>query len=600
VTSPTPLSPRFATTRWSLVLAAREKGSPASAEALEYAHEHGIVHRDIKPENLLLDKEGRIKIADFGIAKMLHVETSDAGLEETQAGTPQYMAPEQKEHRRTDHRADIYSLGVVLYEMLTGELPAETLRPPSSRLGGVRIDVRLDDVVLRALEKTPELRYQTAADFRTQVETIAAGQGKSDRASPKRKYQNPWYWMFALAFALSVVTATTTMLRFMTARAGSPLVKCTTAYLGDVNVYLDCMGSILPPAPPSDAQENSRITVAFTLAADDIQPVLRKLKANPNRLRVEAYDRTMQKKIGEGLFTAMDNQIDPDTGTFQCRAIIKAPEDMALLTNMDLNIRLLMETKHAATLLPLQAVQHGDSETFVYLIKKDKWVTVRPVVVGVVDRGIAEIKAVAGPGDALPDAGVAPGDIVVLDPTDKLKEGSAVRCKLAEHQSGKAAAEPSAEPTPSQVAQLTPSAPSTPAPSSIPTSTPPVGLTAQKTTQEIQREALLIQLRQATEAARQCEAQFKAGASDASEVVAANEKVDLLKAQIACTAAQAASVRLKAAQQQAELAEVRYKMGAATFTEVEAARNAVELRRAELRDAKAAKNKHLSPTPTPH
>src|SRR6185369_7666468 len=90
------------------------------------------------------------------------------------AGTPQYMAPEQKEHRRTDHRADIYSLGVVLYELLTGELPADKLQPPSSRLRGMQIDVRLDEIVLRALEKMPELRYQTAGEFRTQVENVVS------------------------------------------------------------------------------------------------------------------------------------------------------------------------------------------------------------------------------------------------------------------------------------------------------------------------------------------------------------------------------------------------------------------------------------------
>ena len=144
---------------------------PPVCEALQYAHEHGIVHRDIKPENLLLDKEGRLKIADFGVAKILDAEASETGLAETQpAGTPQYMAPEQKEHRRTDHRADIYSLGVVLYELLTGELPAAQLQPPSRK---VQIDVRLDEIVLRALEKTPDLRYQTAQEFRTQVETVS-------------------------------------------------------------------------------------------------------------------------------------------------------------------------------------------------------------------------------------------------------------------------------------------------------------------------------------------------------------------------------------------------------------------------------------------
>jgi predicted Ser/Thr protein kinase len=158
---------------------------PPVCEALQYAHEHGIVHRDIKPENLLLDKEGRVKIADFGVAKMLGMEASDAGAAQSQpAGTPQYMAPEQKDHQHTDHRADIYSLGVVLYEMLTGELPSGQLQPPSSRLRGMQIDVRLDEIVLRALEKEPELRFQTAGDFRIQLETVTHGSPRYPSSPP--------------------------------------------------------------------------------------------------------------------------------------------------------------------------------------------------------------------------------------------------------------------------------------------------------------------------------------------------------------------------------------------------------------------------------
>jgi hypothetical protein len=168
---------------------------PPLCDALQYAHEHSIVHRDIKPENLLLDKGGRVKIADFGIAKMVG-DDSSVGLAESQpAGTPQYMAPEQKDYQRTDHRADIYSLGVVLYEMLTGELPAEKLQAPSRK---VQIDVRLDEIVLRALEKTPELRYQTAVEFRTQVETVIAGSGNSE---PSREETASGYSRLAIVGA---------------------------------------------------------------------------------------------------------------------------------------------------------------------------------------------------------------------------------------------------------------------------------------------------------------------------------------------------------------------------------------------------------------
>ncbi len=145
---------------------------PQICDALQFAHDEGVVHRDIKPENILIDKRGRVKIADFGLAKLLGQEAADHGLTATQQvmGTIRYMAPEQMEGSKTvDHRADIYSLGVVFYELLTGELPIGHFAPPSKM---VEIDVRLDEVVLRALEKKPEQRYQHASEVKTDVEGI--------------------------------------------------------------------------------------------------------------------------------------------------------------------------------------------------------------------------------------------------------------------------------------------------------------------------------------------------------------------------------------------------------------------------------------------
>jgi uncharacterized protein (TIGR03067 family) len=145
---------------------------PQICEALQYAHEQGVVHRDIKPENILLDRKGHVKIADFGLAKLLGQKATDSALTGSQQvmGTPHYMAPEQMERPlAVDHRADIYSLGVVFYEMLTGELPLGRFAPPSQK---VQVDVRLDEVVLRALEKEPERRYQHASDVKAEVETI--------------------------------------------------------------------------------------------------------------------------------------------------------------------------------------------------------------------------------------------------------------------------------------------------------------------------------------------------------------------------------------------------------------------------------------------
>jgi serine/threonine protein kinase/DUF4097 and DUF4098 domain-containing protein YvlB len=147
---------------------------PQICEALQYAHNEGIVHRDIKPENLLLDKKGRVKITDFGIAKILSAQGGKISLTGARdvVGTPHYMAPEQIEKPQdVDHRADIYSLGVVFYEMLTGELPLGKFQSPSQK---VQVDVRLDEVVLRTLEKEPARRYQQASEVKTRVENIAS------------------------------------------------------------------------------------------------------------------------------------------------------------------------------------------------------------------------------------------------------------------------------------------------------------------------------------------------------------------------------------------------------------------------------------------
>ena len=156
---------------------------PQICDALQFAHDEGIVHRDIKPENIMVDNKGRVKITDFGLAKLLGREVEDLQLTGAQdvMGTPNYMAPEQIEQPRSvDHRADIYSLGVVFYELLTGELPIGKFAPPSSKVG---VDVRLDEVVLHTLEKEPQRRYQHASQVKTDVVTIAQSQGVSPPSS---------------------------------------------------------------------------------------------------------------------------------------------------------------------------------------------------------------------------------------------------------------------------------------------------------------------------------------------------------------------------------------------------------------------------------
>ncbi len=152
--------------------------------ALQYAHDEGVVHRDIKPENILLNKKGQVKIADFGLAKLLGT-APDTALTMSQAamGTLNYMAPEQRQNAQAvDHRADIYSLGVVFYEMLTGEVPMGRFEAPSKR---VQVDVRLDEVVLRALEREPARRYQQVSEVKSNVETITSSMPREQNAAGK-------------------------------------------------------------------------------------------------------------------------------------------------------------------------------------------------------------------------------------------------------------------------------------------------------------------------------------------------------------------------------------------------------------------------------
>ena len=186
--------------------------TPQICSALEYAHGQGVVHRDIKPENILIDQDGQVRIADFGLAKLLD-DPDPVMLTRTTAvfGTPRYMAPEQWRASGTvDHRADIYSLGVVLYEMLTGELPMGHFAPPSKQPG---VPPGLDEIVRRTLAQHPENRYQSARDVQSDVERQAASdQGPPSTPSsqsnqgapgaPERLAKAP-----LLAVALAVATA---------------------------------------------------------------------------------------------------------------------------------------------------------------------------------------------------------------------------------------------------------------------------------------------------------------------------------------------------------------------------------------------------------
>jgi serine/threonine protein kinase len=217
--------------------------------ALQYAHQRGMVHRDVTPGNILFDEQGRAVLADFGIARI--VTSQRVTQSGTTSGTPLYMAPEQGIGEAGDQRSDLYSLGVILYEMLAGRPPYDAESAvavllkhinepiPSLLPGNSNIPAALDDVVMRALSKDAESRFQSASEFMSAFEMALSGSAATRRQDLNR------------TVAMSPLTVTSPAPKRRPMLLYSAAAVIALAILVGVGTLVSNLVNRTPPAPPT-------------------------------------------------------------------------------------------------------------------------------------------------------------------------------------------------------------------------------------------------------------------------------------------------------------------------------------------------------------
>ena len=285
------------------------------SEGLSEAHRLGVVHRDLKPQNVMIDKEGNARIMDFGVARSVEGKgITGAGV---MIGTPEYMSPEQVEGKETDQRSDIYSLGIMLYEMLTGRVPFEgdtafaigvkqkSESPKDPRDFNSQISEDLSRVILRCLEKDKEKRYQSSGEVRSELSRIEQGIPTTERVIPKKepitskeitvtfrvkKLLIPGVIVIALIIAAIVIIQLLPQKEAIPVSTDKPTLAVVYFVNNTGDMNLDHWRSALPEWLITDLSQSKYIHV---LAGDRILSILRKL----DLLQARSYDSEDLKKV---------------------------------------------------------------------------------------------------------------------------------------------------------------------------------------------------------------------------------------------------------------------------------------------------------------